>query len=639
MPSLLKRSKEAPSRAVATSTVQQASQTGFRSLRERFAEGSVEWSPDLQRVLELPRRRKPEGAEMEAIVSGMTVVLRKPGGTQTLRDVQAWALWEAPQQGGLLASLATGAGKTLIGILMAMVWPWIALPDGTRRPVRALLLIPADLREQFEHDWNFYGEHWELPNLAGGRFFDKNKPTLHVVAYSELSHEKSSALLDQINPDLVMGDEISSLKNFEASRTLRMRRFFAEHPIAGFCGWDATLISESIEDFWHLFLWALDVKAPVPLEESEMKSWAKAIDPKRHGGGYYMPGELMKLCAPGESVRTGFQRRMVNTKGMVFTEDNELGIPLYFTRRSPPMLPEHVEKYLVQLRKKPENGGWKRPDNEELRDMTEVTAVAKQLALGFYMFWRFPRGESREVIDEWFTRRQSWNREVRNQVSRGQLHMDSPTLCEKAAMRWFDGGCPECNRSPKEPHALECSVKESHPLWAPYSYEAWRRVEPTVKYVSETEWVSDWVLKDCAAWAAEQPGIVWVEHPEFGEQLSKLTKLPFFDGGKENNEAIIQEDGRRSIICSVRANTRGKNLQAFSRNLITTFPSSNKTVEQVVGRTYREGQKNVRVMVYYYLHTSELENSFKTATVLAKFASETMGQAQKMIYGIWEKAA
>jgi hypothetical protein len=639
MPSLLNRSGEAPSRAAAAVTVQRASQTGFRTLKERFAKGSVEWSPDLQRVLELPRRKKPEGLEMQAIVDGMTAALKKPGGTQTLRDVQAWALWEMPQMGGGLGLLATGAGKTLLGMLMPMVWPWVEQPDGSRRPPRCLLLIPPDLREQFAADWQAYGQHWNLPNLAGGQWFDKNKPTLHVVAYSEFSHEKSSALLDQINPDLVMGDECGSLKNFEASRTLRMRRFFAEHPGAHFCGWDATLMSESVEDFWHLFLWGLDVRAPVPLEESEMKKWAQAIDPKGYGDGYFLPGELLKLCEPGESVRGGFQRRMVGTKGIVFTEDNELGIPLYFTKRSPPPLPEHVQHYLVQLRRRPENGGWKRPDGEELRDMTEVTAVAKQLALGCFMFWRFPRGETAEVIDFWFKCRQVWNREVRSQVSKGQLHMDSPKLCELAAERWFDGGCPACPRGPEEYHALDCPSKESHPLWDSYSFRQWREVEHTVEYVTETEWVSDWLLEDCAAWAAEKPGIVWVEHPEFGDRLSKMTKLPFFDGGKENNRAIIREDGSRSIICSVKANTRGKNLQAFSRNLITTFPSSNKTVEQVVGRTYREGQKDVSVTVYYYLHTAELENSLDTAMELAKSVAETMGQSQKLLYADWEKAA
>ncbi len=134
-------------------------------------------------------------------------------------------------------------------------------PDGTRRPPRCVLLIPPDLREQFAHDWEEYSKQWNLPNLAGGKWFDKNKPVLHVVAYSELSHESSSELLEQIDPDLVMGDEISSLQNFDASRTLRMRRLFGDHPEKQFCGWDATLISKSVENFWHLLLWALDVNA------------------------------------------------------------------------------------------------------------------------------------------------------------------------------------------------------------------------------------------------------------------------------------------------------------------------------------------------------------------------------------------
>ena len=244
MTSLLHR--EAPSRVAAAQAVRSATQTTFRSLKERFAAGSVEWSPDLQRVLEIPRRKKPEGAEMQVLIDAMTALLKKPTGTQTLRAVQAWTLWEMSQVGGGLGFLATGAGKTLCGMLMPMVWPWVVKADGIRRPPRCVLLIPPDLREQFEHDWEFFGEHWVLPNLAGGKTFDKNKPVLHVVAYSELSHESSSALLEQIDPDLVMGDEISSLKNFEASRTLRMRRLFGDHPEKQFCGWDATLSFTSV---------------------------------------------------------------------------------------------------------------------------------------------------------------------------------------------------------------------------------------------------------------------------------------------------------------------------------------------------------------------------------------------------------
>ncbi len=230
--------------------------------------------------------------------------------------------------------------------------------------------------------------------------------------------------------------------------------------------------------------------------------------------------------------------------------------------------------------------------------------------------------------------RQAWNRDVRSQTMRGERHLDSPKLCEDAAKRWYDGGCPGCNRGPMQLHEANCGSVESHPLWESYTYPQWRRIEPTVTYSVETEWVSDWLLHDCVEWM-KQPGIVWVDHPEFGERLSKMTKCPFYDGGKENNRKIIEETGERTIICSVSANQRGKNLQQFNRNLITTFPSSNKIVEQVVGRTYREGQKSDRVDVDYYLHTAELEQSLETALEIAEGVHELMGQAQKMVYATW----
>jgi hypothetical protein len=617
----------------------------LQTLRERFAKGAVGWSEDLERVLALPRRSKPDADTMRLIVDGLTTVLKKPEGTQRLREIQAWSLLEAPRAGGLVGCIVAGGGKTLLGMLMPMVWPPVQKPDGTFRPICALLLIPPDLRSQFASDWELYGKHWRLPNLAGGKMLTPGLPTLHVVAYSELSNPKSSALLNQIQPDLVMGDEISSLRNFDSSRTRRVIRRLAERPETAFCGWDATIISDGVANFWHLLAWALDFGSPMPLEESEVRNWARALDPTGEEG-YFLPGELQRLCEAGEPLRTGFQRRLMATVGVLSTDDKRLGIPLQmFERRPPKMCDELIEHFRV-LRRKPTNGGWKRPDGEELRDMLEVTACAKQLAEGFYLRWKFPRNESLEVRDTWFTWRQNWNREVRAVLSDSRLHMDSPKLCELAAQRYYEGGCTGCDRGAEEDHRPQCNEKETHPLWSSYCYPFWREVKNTVVHVTEAVWVSDWLLQDAAAWAAQVPGIVWVDHPEFGDRLSKMTGLPFYGGGEEANEEIATEyaeaRGRssRSIICSVKSNLRGKNLQyAFHRSLIISFPAANDIFEQMIGRVFREGQIADRVEVFYYQHTSELENAFEKARRVAKGVQELTGQVQKLNFAEWPKVA
>lgn len=630
-------------RSLPRAQVAQATAAGRpRTLRERFAKGEVEWSPELARVLAQPRRTRPE---LELLAHGLTQALKRPGGQQTLREVQAWALAEGPMAGGLVGLIQAGGGKTLIGCLMPMVWPHIRQPDGTTRPPRAVLLIPADLRVQFKADWERYRQHWLLPNLAGSGDFNAALPTLHVVAYSELQQPKNSALLEQLQPDLLMGDEISALANFESARCIRARRFLADFSETSFCGWDATLTADSIEDCWHFFAWAFDVRSPMPLEVAEVRRWAKAIDPHRKDD-YFMPGALEQLCAPGEPVRSGFHRRLVDTLGVVSSDDKVLNIPLIFKQRRAPTVPDEIVEALKVLRRPHNQGGWRRPDGEELTEAVEVVACARQLACGFFLRWRFPRGEPPELIDDWFDKRQAYNRELRAQLLTPQVHLDSPKLCANAAQRFYAGGCPGCDRGPQEQHRPDCREQDTHPLWHAYTWPAWSEIEDKVYHETEAVWLSDYLLVDAAAWAAEAPGIVWTERPEFGERLSERTGLPFFAGGDQSAAELEArfgpEAGRasHSIIASVKANERGKNLQyAFSRNLLVSFPASNKQVEQVIGRTFRPFQTADRVEVDYYLHTLELQRAFDTAKERARAAQETFGQAQKLMYGQFERAA
>lgn len=613
------------------------------TLKQRMAHGEVEWSPCLHRVLSLPRREKPD---LSPIAEGLTQILKAPGGTQTLREVQAWILYEATRAGGLLAAVQPGGGKTLPGLLLPMIWPYVKQADGTFRAPRCVLFIPPSMRAQLAADVERYGQHWKLPNIAGGQSFQAGKPSLHIIAYSELQQPKNSALLEQLQPDLVMFDECSSLKNFESARTLRARRYFSLRPDAAFCGWDATITSDSVQNFWHFLAWALDENSPVPVEEAEVRRWARAIDPEKFNDGIFLPGQLMRLCEDGESVRGGFQRRLVDTLGVVTSEDQRLGIPLILRERRAPQIPAQIVEYLKVLRRPPNAGGWRRPDGEEFTEATQVNACARQLACGVFLRWRFPRGEPVELIEEWFAKRQAWNRELRAQLQSPQVHMDSPKLCENAAARWYDGGCPGCQRGPQQDHAAECRVVDTHPLWNSYCFPMWREIEDKVYHESEAVWLSDWLLEDIAVWAREAPGIVWVEHPELGHRLAKMTGLTYYGGGDNAAAELVEKYGdgtprsTTSIICSVQANFRGRNLQSsFSRCLIVSFPASNTIVEQLVGRIFRPGQIADHVLCDYFLHTAELENALEKAKERAAYVTEAIGTPQKLTYATYEKAA
>lgn len=582
-----------------------------RSLRERLSRGSVKWGPDAARVLALPRRPKPN---LDPIVEELTARLKRPEGTQKLFPFQAWILWEAPRMGGLFGNVEVGGGKTLAGLLMPMVMPSCR---------RAVLFVPPSLRAQLlQRDWDFYSKHWVLPNLSGGGKFVAGRPVLHVVAYSELSSPKATELLTQLGPDLIICDEFHLLARHASARTKRFLRYLVEHHETRVTGWSGTMFSKSVKDCAHLAAVALGEGSPFPIHRSAVEEWAAAIDP---GECFFDAGALKRFCNEGEDVRDAFRRRLVDTEGVVASAASALGTSLYFYERTAPMVPKGVNDALRRLR-----ADWVRPDGEEFVEAVEVSTCARQLACGFYYRWRFPRREPPKLIEEWFARRQAWNRELREKLRASRPYLDSPKLCALAAER-FVRGCAECGTGPGEP----CE-EESHPFWESYSWAEWAEIENKVEHETEAVWIDDFLVKHATQWALGEPGIVWVEHVEFGRALAKATGLPYYGGGKKASAEIIQESGKRSIIASVDAHHEGKNLQhAFSRNLILCFPTDAKTVEQLVGRTHRPGQPKDEVEVLYYMHTIEIRDAFEKAKERAKFLEKLTGSAQKMLYGTY----
>lgn len=591
-----------------------------KSIRDRLATGSVEWSVDLARVLALPRRPKPD---LGPLVDRYTLRLKKPEGTMVLRPVQAWGLYDAETYGGMLGPIGTGHGKELLCMLLPMVMPECK---------RAVLLLPPDLRSQFfDRDWPMYSQHWELPNLAGGAvFIGDGRPVLHVVAYSMLSSTKSSKILDAIDPDVLIQNECQCLSNFESVRTDRFLRRFFTHPKNRSISVSGTMMSDSIDDSAHFGALALGAGSPFPIERSVVKQWAAALDPVSRSG-YFSPGALEALRLPGEDIRSGFRRRLVDTPGVVATDEASIDIPIVISKRVAPPVPKEIKDALSLVRH-----DWIRPDGEVYREAIEAVACARQLAAGFYLFWRFPRDEPRELKDAWFNRRQEWNRELRAKLQNTRPYLDSPKLCQIAADLYYRGGCPICHRGPRQDHARGCSAEETHPLWEADCWLPWAEIKDQVFHVTACKWLDEFLVRDAAEWALERPGIVWVEHIEVGKKLAQLTGLPYYAGGKESSRLIALEDGSRSVIASVKANHKGKNLQhAFHRNLVVSISAEAAIIEQYLARTHRPGQLRPEVTTDVYTHTTELVDALKKARERAKFIHTVLGSPQKLVYGRW----
>ena len=150
-----------------------------------FGRAVVESTPEIARIAALPRRTWTDEAAAK-LAEMLTRELKTPGGTMTLRPVQAVALYEAMECGGLFGPIAVGRGKTSITL---------ASPARARSQAPSPACLPATLVEKTWHDRKILAEHWRLPT------------NLQIISYELLGLVQSAQKLEYIRPDWIITDE------------------------------------------------------------------------------------------------------------------------------------------------------------------------------------------------------------------------------------------------------------------------------------------------------------------------------------------------------------------------------------------------------------------------------------------------
>lgn len=600
-------------------------------------DGGIADSADLQRIESIPRRvaaaaelSTPEAVTwLEQVRAYMTTQLHRPRtepcacaryGTRCVTEllgVQGMYLYEAQQYGGVAGPIGVGHGKEGIGVLLPMV---------VRHCKVAVLLMPANLKAEFlQITYPLWWQHFSLPTLAGSEWRVRGRPVLHLVTYHELSRENFATRLKEINPDVIIANEAHNLANPKAARTGRFLRYMAENPSTRFFCHSGTLTRREVQDYAHLLTLSLRNRSPLPLDQNELGEWAEALNPSP----FPKPmGELRRMGRPGENARQVFRRRLIETPGVVATSEGALGTSLVLEERPIEEVPREVKEALSYVRTYDE-----RPDGEPLVDPLQKAKCLRELAYGFFYYWYFPRGELESVIAEWLAARRAYAREIREELRTPRDGADSPLLLWKAAQRWHEGYTWQDARGNAHQEPPK-SRSGPHPVWQAEHWPRWREVRESVKPETRAEWISDFLVKDAAEWAkGKLPGIVWYEHDTFGRLVAQLSGAPFFGPGEEASSTIIQETGKRSIVASIRAHGTGKNLQKFSRSLVSNLPSDGAAWEQMIGRTHRQGQLADEVTVAIYRYTSELKDALSKARSYAAYIEGTQGTKQKLLYG------
>jgi hypothetical protein len=549
--------------------------------------GVVANSPEFARIMKVPRRI----LELEE-VTDLTPIFRKEGGSMVMRPIQSASLIDAHMANGFLGPIGVGWGKTLILLLMAEAMD----------SERAVLLVPPQLRDQLTREIDeLYGKHFNLP-------IDR---IVRVVAYSELSLAKNAELLDELNPDLIVADEVHNLKRPQSARTKRFLRYMRENPHCRFCGMSGTMTNRSVKDYAHLLELALRKNSPLPGTYKELLDWAGALDV--NPAKMMMPGVLMQFCEGTENARQGYRRRLVETLGVVATVEGALGTSILVRNIAPEIIPGPVLEALQEVE---DNWAY---NGEEFSDPLAMWRFRRQMSCGFYYRWVWPDGKP-DV--EWLEARSAWKKAAREKIKLGRKGMDSEFLVASAAERW--------RQKTQEGQEFKTDVT----LFECEEWIAWKAVKGRYKPTPPTEavWISDFVAVDAIRRAKElvkagRKVIIWYTHGIIGNRLAELSGYSHYGAGTDASPT--KED---VIICSIATQGTGKNLQHYNHNIIVTIPTSGMIFEQLAGRTHRPGQLDDLVTIDYYDHTESLDKHMSDVIEDALYIQDSTGQRQKILY-------
>ena len=525
-------------------------------------------SLEFRRIVALPRRRWEDADDLEDLIEGLTDLVKTPEGEMVLFGLQASAIREAHDFGGLFGPIGVGEGKALITLLTPIVC-------GAKRP---LLLVPAQLRDQTLRK--------VIPEMS--KHFQMH-PNLRVVGYSELGLIQNEKLIEDFDPDMILADEVHYLKNPKAGCTKRVDRHMTAKPETTFIALSGTAAKHSIMDYWQILKWCLgEENMPLPNGYYEVQQWADALDARVKKAAKRKPGALVKLCANGENPRQGYRRRLTETPGIIATAESELGVSLRVMERKCKM-PKDLNEVIEKMRR-----DWVTPSGEIIMEAAELWRHTRSLVCGFYYKWdpTPPKG--------WLRARKAWGQYVTHRLRHNRKGLDTELQV------WNE--CESGERTSAE--------------WL-----VWAEWKAKFKENSVPVWLDDYLVRWAADWLDKNDGIAWVEQIAFGRALAEFSGYRYYGAGADD---IVDASG--PIIASIAAHGTGKNLQQWCKSLVTCPPTSGDTWEQLLGREHRKGQLADLVTYEVPQHSKHFVEAMRKAVIDATFLADGLTKTQRLLY-------
>jgi hypothetical protein len=561
---------------------------------------------ETQRIVALENKRNGP-------LPDLTGELKTEGGTMHLRPLQSEALQTIRQVGGGFFPIGVGHGKTMIALLAGTVL----------KSELAIILCPASVRNQMSSDAVECYQHFKQPRRY------------EILSYEGLSRPDGTDLLEQLSDGVdktkivLVCDEAHRMKRMQSSRTKRLIRFMQANPEVRFIALSGTMTARSLRDFGHLAELALRESSPVPRDRTHLESWSQVIDAAGRPGptDWERVRPLWNWAYPDrkdqylytytadrqELMRKAFQKRMRSTFGVVASRAGSLGCSLVLLKHDAPCDPK-IEELIRKAVCDDED-----PAGNVILDDLHKHRIMRQLGCGYYHEWDW--GDTPEDIqEEWMLRRRNWFRFVRNELENNSCRgYDSPKLVTDVMQAQLETGAAR-----PQHRALA--------LWNDSKDKADPKPLPV------------WVDKGIVTGALEhvrqmdRPTILWYEGRAVENMINEMagsTGIHAYGAQARGNWMQFDTSGKESIALSIKAHGIGKNLQAWSNQIVLTPPSGGLTWEQLLGRTHRAGQEADEVECIWYGHTSGFCNAMMRASSEAEYIENTTGNVQKLNIASW----